>query len=1148
MSDRSAEELLVHAGWLRALARRLVRDDDVADDLVQDTWIATMRHTPERAESERSWLAKVLLNRLRMRARSDGRRVAREQATLLLDDDDVPAQDVLVARAEMQRRLVDLVLRLDEPYRTTVLLHYCEGVPLASIARTEGVAPSTVRWRLKTALDELRGGLDAETGGRKMWAVPLLAIPKGVLVAQKTSKVVGVVILLLLLLVGGFFVVRHRRDERAGSSATAGTAAAGAGTAGLAGTAPTRIGADPDRPAWLIQPDVKPRRVAGRVTFRGAPVAGASVELASLATESGLGVPLQRSTNAAGEFDFGAQPAMELSVRASATHRASSVVDVDLRNPLVHADRLELALGACDSAMFGTVRDASGGAIGKARIARLDLESRGDVPGGPAVLTDENGAYELCAETEWPPAVTVEVSAAGYGTIVYRATVPGRVKTDFALIPEATIVGRVVRDDTREPVAQAYVYVPAGPEGVQRTGWRATFTDANGMFRLDRLAPGRHLVFARADGLANAVHGVPVSIEAGQTSAEIEIRLEVGAMLRGTVVDDGKGVPGLRVAAGGRTAFSQDDGSFVLTGVPYGDVKPTAMPYDVVRPTSIHVSAPLHDGVVLEVKPLGSIIGRVVRGRDPIPGAAVYLKGPNSQELDPVVTDLDGRFAARGLRAGPWDVAAGSQRLGAFGTVPEIVQLARGQTVEVTVDMGYAASISGRVIDQNGAPVPNVTVAFIHTAADDIGLAATAMDGTFRAATMTGGGQYRASVSATASAAPSKTSLRPASGKEFPLITLADGSSEVTGVVLAVRLDKLSIAGVVVDADGAPVPDVRVVAELVEGNAQPEFFRGLQAPTGTTDVDGHFAISDLLSGTYALRAWSPAGLDGTLLGVRAGRTDVKLVLPSPGAIDVTLVGFQHPPEVTALATGASRSSAPVLATVTGNIASLRNLSPGSYLVTARNATEGASAMVDVTGRGTTRVTLTSRGSGTIAGHVRDLKSGTPIEGMTCRAVPRVGIAVTAGAPREGVRTDAEGAFLLDAPVGDIAVMCDGLWSLYSDGLRMITLPSTQRLDVEVPVVAWARGAPWTIAGFGGDFDQSVLVPRLTSVSPQGSAAAAGLADGDIVTAVDDTSVTQLSLLGTWVLIVNRAPGSKVKLTVTRGDRSLSAEVVLGVSN
>ena len=1142
MSDRSAEELLVHAGWLRALALRIVRDEDVADDLVQETWVASMRKVPERSESARSWLAKVMLNTLRMRARGDGRRVAREQATLLLDED-VPTQDVLVARAEMQRRLVELVLGLEEPYRTTVLLHFCEGVALATIARMQDVPASTVRWRLKTALARLRDGLDAGAGGRKAWAVPLLAIPKGVIVAKNSKAVGGLILLLLLLVVGGIVLVRQRGSghTEAGHAGSAG--GGGTGKVARAGMAPTTLGADADRPAWLIQPDVVPRRVAGRVMFAGKPVAGATVELASLATESGVGVPPRRATNAAGEFDFGAQPAMELSVRASAAKRSSATIDVDLRDPTVKSERLELVLGACDAAMVGTVRDASGGAIAKARIARLDLESHGDVPGGPAVMTDEGGSYEMCVETRWPPEVTVEVSAAGYGTIVYRANVPGRVKVDFSLVPEATIVGRVIREDTQQPVAQAYVYVPAGPFDVERTGWRATFTDAAGRFRIDRLAPGNHRVFARADGLANSVYGVPVSVEAGQTSAEVEIRLEAGSTIRGRVVDGDKAVSGARVAAGHRTAMSQDDGSFVLTGVTRGEVTLSASPYEVVKPKSLQVSQPLHDNVVLEVEPLGMITGLVVRGRDPVPGAAVYLKGPNTYELDPVHTDAQGRFVARGLRAGPWDVAAGSQTLGAFGGADQIVKLARGQTVDVTIDMKFAASISGRVVDQNGAPVPGMTVAFIHTAADDVGMATTASDGSFRAATMTGGGQYRPVVSATASAAPSRTSLRPAAGGEFPLVTLADGTSAVTGVTLAVRLDRLAIAGTVGDAAGAPVPDVRVVAELVEGDAEPRFFIGAVMPSSTTDVDGRFSIGELLAGTYALRARTPAGSLATLLGVRAGRSDVTFVLPSPGAIDVSLVGFSQSPQVSALPTATDRWSAPVQGNVQGNVASIRNVSPGSYLVSARTAGEGASAVVEVTGGRTARVTLASKGSGVVTGHVRD-GSGKPVEGMTCHAQPRVGITQALGGAGAEVRTDAQGAFVLDAPVGDIAVSCRGLWTLYSDGLRATTLAPAQRLELDVPVVAW-KEQPWTLGGLGADIDLRVIVPRFMQVRAGGPVARAGFSDGDVITSVDGASVAELSPGGVWVLLVNRAPGSRVKIEATRAGKTIAGEAVLG---
>ena len=37
------EEMLEHSGWVRALARALVRDAATADDIAQETWLAALR-------------------------------------------------------------------------------------------------------------------------------------------------------------------------------------------------------------------------------------------------------------------------------------------------------------------------------------------------------------------------------------------------------------------------------------------------------------------------------------------------------------------------------------------------------------------------------------------------------------------------------------------------------------------------------------------------------------------------------------------------------------------------------------------------------------------------------------------------------------------------------------------------------------------------------------------------------------------------------------------------------------------------------------------------------------------------------------------------------------------------------------------------
>src|SRR2546421_12875536 len=65
----TAEDLLAHAGWLHRLAARLVSSAE-ADDVVQDTWVAAMRSPPSRDRPARPWLAPVMRNLARNRART----------------------------------------------------------------------------------------------------------------------------------------------------------------------------------------------------------------------------------------------------------------------------------------------------------------------------------------------------------------------------------------------------------------------------------------------------------------------------------------------------------------------------------------------------------------------------------------------------------------------------------------------------------------------------------------------------------------------------------------------------------------------------------------------------------------------------------------------------------------------------------------------------------------------------------------------------------------------------------------------------------------------------------------------------------------------------------------------------------------------
>ena len=176
-STARIEELLTHADWVRALARNLSRDDADADDLSQETWLAALRGAPR--QTGPAWLGGVARNLSRMRWRSAARRARREERAAS-ERTPPPAPDEVVARMEMQRLLADAVLRLDEPWRSTVVQRYLDGRTSAEIARREGVPAATVRGRLKTALERLREDLDRRHDGRRdAWRVgfaPVLGI------------------------------------------------------------------------------------------------------------------------------------------------------------------------------------------------------------------------------------------------------------------------------------------------------------------------------------------------------------------------------------------------------------------------------------------------------------------------------------------------------------------------------------------------------------------------------------------------------------------------------------------------------------------------------------------------------------------------------------------------------------------------------------------------------------------------------------------------------------------------------------------------------------------------------------------------------------------------------------------------------------
>jgi len=161
----TAETLLTHADSLRALTRGLLGDEDAAEDVVQETWVAALERPPARRASIGGWLHVVARHIALERARGESSRIVRERAAARPE----PAASTagVTERKAVVKDVVDAAMALDEPYQSAIFLRYFEGLPPRAIARELGRPVVTVRSQLSRGLAILRRRLDAEYGGNR---------------------------------------------------------------------------------------------------------------------------------------------------------------------------------------------------------------------------------------------------------------------------------------------------------------------------------------------------------------------------------------------------------------------------------------------------------------------------------------------------------------------------------------------------------------------------------------------------------------------------------------------------------------------------------------------------------------------------------------------------------------------------------------------------------------------------------------------------------------------------------------------------------------------------------------------------------------------------------------------------------------------
>ena len=153
--------LVVHTSdRLYAIATRILRDTELAEDALQSALLTAWRQLPTLRDPDRfdAWVRRLLVHACYAEARRQRSWAANVR---VLPVDGPAAPDMLVSVAD--RDALDRAFRrLTIEQRAVFVLHHHVGLPLVEIAETLGVPAGTARSRLHYATRALRAAVEAD--------------------------------------------------------------------------------------------------------------------------------------------------------------------------------------------------------------------------------------------------------------------------------------------------------------------------------------------------------------------------------------------------------------------------------------------------------------------------------------------------------------------------------------------------------------------------------------------------------------------------------------------------------------------------------------------------------------------------------------------------------------------------------------------------------------------------------------------------------------------------------------------------------------------------------------------------------------------------------------------------------------------------